>query len=173
MKKRICASTGKYGGSETVYNMFFNFTAYTLTLGETTRIRKTVEDDGTTPDTCDTQKLIDYLSHNDDICYAALYYEVDDTTLFAVKIAKKKQQNKAQIRCQCEKENIPTASSNYVNGFNDNGKNDNTVMDIITNKLWPHNNEGNFWEPQGKKCKSQPVERLGNYISDDMLKVIN
>ena len=117
--------------------------------------------------------MIDYLSHNDDICYTALYYEVDDTTLFAVKVAKEKQRHEAQIRRQREKENIRTADSNDENAFDDDDDNDNTATDVIPPELRPHNNEGTFWEPHQQRRKSQPVERLGNYISDDMLKGMN
>ena len=100
IEKRICVSAGKYGGIGTAHNMLFDFNNYTLTLEQTKYIRKSAEDDGTTPGTCDTQQLIDYLSHSDEFCYTALYYEVDDTTVFAVKVAKEKQRNKAQIRRQ-------------------------------------------------------------------------
>ena len=54
-----------------------------------------------------------------------------------------------------------------------NPDNDNTATDVIPHKLRPHNNKGNFWEPQGTKLKSQPLERLVNYISDDMVKGMN
>ena len=57
----------------------------------------------------------------DDICYTALYYEVDDTTLFAVKVAKQKQQCEVQIYRQREKENIGTTDVNYENESSDDG----------------------------------------------------
>ena len=61
--KRVIATGSKYAGSGTAQGMTLDFSGITVDRNATRQIRKQTEDDGTRPNTSDSQQIFDYLKH--------------------------------------------------------------------------------------------------------------
>lgn len=119
------------------------------------QIREQILEDGTRPNTTDSQKIMDCLQHEaekGDMGYKALFHEVTETTLFAVKVAnEKKRREKEHRRLMERKTALNKEEEGNFSNEEENEKEASSESVNVHSNIQDYNKAGSFWNTDGKK----------------------
>ena len=136
-EKQIGASAMRYAGSGGAQNMMTDLSQHTLSASQLRRVREQNEEDGTTKNSSAATKVMEYLRHEANLgkkSYKALFHEVSESSLVAVKKAKQKKQRdkKRKIDEQVQKENSTLETPNQQVAATYNNNDDRDLLDELT-----------------------------------------